>query len=57
MYAEPRRIGEIHVKIYFPKIDAFKEQKNKDIFERVAMKCPVYFSLHPDIIKKVEFIY
>ena len=57
MYSEPRRIGEKHVKITFPVIDEFKVKKNKDIFERVAMKCPVYYSLHPDIIKKVEFIY
>ena len=57
MYADPRRIGELHVEITMPPIAEFQIQKNKDIFERVAMKCPVYFSLHPDIIKKVNFIY
>ena len=57
MYSEPRRIGEIHVKISFPELEALEDEKNRAIFERVAMKCPVYYSLHPDIIKKVEFIY
>lgn len=57
MYSEPRRIGEIHVKIMFPEIEALEDEKNRTIFERVAMKCPVYYSLHPDIIKKVDFIY
>lgn len=57
MYTEPRRIGEIHLVIHFPNIEAFTIQKNKDIFERVAMNCPVYHSLHPTIIKKIEFKY
>jgi uncharacterized OsmC-like protein len=57
MHAEPRRIGEIHIVITFPAIEAFTIQKNRDIFERVAMNCPVYHSLHPAIIKKVEFKY
>lgn len=57
MYAEPRRIGELHVRISFPELELFEDQKNRDIFERVAMNCPVIHSLNPDIIKKIEFIY
>ena len=47
MYAEPRRIGEIHIKIVFPK-NNFTE-KEKKIYEHAAYTCPVAKSLHPEI--------
>jgi len=53
MYNEPRRIGEIHVKITFPK-NNFSD-KEKKIYENVAHTCPVGKSLHPDIKQILEF--
>jgi uncharacterized OsmC-like protein len=54
MYNEPRRVGEIHVKLFMPKGLAEKEKK---ILENAAFTCPVAKSLHPDIIQKIDFIY
>ena len=52
MAAEPRRISEIH--IHF-EMDYAADDKTKTILERVAMQCPVHFSLHPDIKKVITF--
>ena len=52
MAAEPRRISEIH--IHF-EMDYAADDKTKTILERVAMQCPVHFSLHPDIKKMITF--
>jgi uncharacterized OsmC-like protein len=54
MYSEPRRVGEIHVKIYMP---IYLNEKQRTILENAAHTCPVAKSLHPDIIQKIEFIY
>ncbi len=53
MYADPRRIGEIHVKLNFPK-NNFSD-KEKKIYEHAALTCPVAKSLHPDIKQVIEF--
>ena len=55
MYADPRRIGEIHVKITFPKKNF--TDKEKRMYEHAAHTCPVAKSLHPDIKQVVEFIW
>ena len=47
MYSEPRRIGEIHVKISVP--DNNFSEKEKQILINAAHACPVAKSLHPDI--------
>lgn len=52
MAVEPRRIDEIH--IHF-EMDHAADSKTKTILERVAMQCPVHFSLHPDIKKVITF--
>ena len=52
MATEPRRISEIH--IHF-EMDLTADVKTKTILERVAMQCPVHFSLHPDIKKVISF--
>ncbi len=52
MVANPRRVGEIDVKLNFPEKYSDKQQK---ILERAALTCPVYLSLHPDIKKLVNF--
>jgi len=53
MYSEPRRVGEIHVKITFPK-NNFTE-KEKKIYENTCYTCPVAKSLHPDLKQVVLF--
>lgn len=55
MYAEPRRIGEIHIKLTFPKVN-FTEREKK-IYENTAYTCPVAKSLHPEIKQILEFIW
>ncbi len=55
MYAEPRRIGEIHVKLIFPK-NNFSE-KEKKVYEHAAHTCPVAKSLHPDLKQVITFVW
>ena len=52
MVADPRRIGEIHIKF---QMQGVTEAKDQTILERAAMTCPVMMSLHPDIQKKITF--
>jgi len=53
MYADPRRIGEIHIVLEFPPNGY--SPKVKKIIERAAYTCPVSQSLHPELIQKIEF--
>lgn len=55
MYADPRRIGEVHIKITFPKNNY--TDKEKKIYEHSALTCPVAKSLHPDIKQVIEFVW
>lgn len=55
MYSEPRRIGEIHVKVTFPKLNY--SDKEKKIYEHAALTCPVAKSLHPDIKQVIDFVW
>ena len=55
MYAEPRRIGEIHITITFPK-NNFSD-KEKKIYEHAANTCPVAKSLHPDLKQQIAFVW
>lgn len=52
MQAEPRKIAKIGIVINMT-LEA--DEKTRTIMERVAMTCPVYLSLHPDIEKDVVF--
>jgi uncharacterized OsmC-like protein len=52
MAAEPRRISEIQVSF---EMNLTTDEKTKTILERTAMTCPVYYSLHPDIVKVIVF--
>jgi uncharacterized OsmC-like protein len=52
MAPDPRRISEIHVVFNF---SVAPDAKNKTILERIAMTCPVYYSLHPEIKKVIAF--
>lgn len=55
MYSEPRRVGEIHIKLIFPK-NNFSD-KEKKIYENTAHTCPVAKSLHPELKQIIEFIW
>jgi uncharacterized OsmC-like protein len=52
MESNPRRITEIHLDL---DMKGDVDQRTKLILERVGITCPVYHSLHPDIIKKITF--
>lgn len=51
MASNPRRIAEIQVEFFFP--DIRYSVKEKAIIEKSAYTCPVYLSLHPDLVKTV----
>jgi len=53
MYSEPRRIGEIHIRLFFPK-NGYTD-KEKSILEHTGMTCPVFHSLHSEMVKHIEF--
>lgn len=55
MYADPRRIGEIHITIQFPKGNY--SEKEKKMYEHAALTCPVAKSLHPDIKQVITFVW
>jgi len=55
MYSEPRRIGEIHVKISAP--DNNFSEKEKQILINAAHACPVAKSLHPDIKQVISITF
>ncbi len=48
----PRRVAELQIKIQFPKQYTASEQQ---LLEEIAHNCPVYLSLHPDLVKTVDF--
>jgi len=48
----PRRIAKLTVEIAVP-LDS--DHSRREAIERVAMGCPVFLSLHPDIEKAVTF--
>jgi len=52
MAADPRRVAEIVISFKFPKTYTEKEQQ---LLERAALTCPVYYSVHEDLKKTVDF--
>ena len=55
MIADPhRRIAEIKVDFHFP-VGIIYSEKEKMILEKAALTCPVYVSLHEQVIKTVHF--
>ncbi|HEY2580735.1 MAG TPA: OsmC family protein [Mucilaginibacter sp.] len=52
MAANPRRVAEIVISFKFPKQYSEKEQQ---FLENAALTCPVYYSLHDDLKKTVDF--
>lgn len=53
MYADPRRIGEIHITIQMPPLKY--TEKEKKMYEHAAYTCPVAKSLHPEIKQLIKF--
>ena len=53
MAANPRRISKLNIEVKFPKKNYTSEQK--ELLEKVALKCPVLMSIHPNIEKNVTF--
>lgn len=51
MQDNPRRIGEIHIKIVFP---SNYSDKHKRIITHASKTCPVALSLHPDLKQVIE---
>jgi len=54
MAKDPRRIGEIKIKIIFKHTI---EDKDRVKLERAARTCPVSGSLHQDLKENIDFIY
>jgi len=52
MQAAPRKISKIEVVF---QMNTALDKASQTILERVALACPVYLSLHPDIEKAVQF--
>jgi putative redox protein len=55
MASDPRRVGEVKIELKFPMKNY--SEKEKKIIERSAYTCPVYLSLHPDLLKTITFIF
>jgi putative redox protein len=55
MKSNPRRVGEVIIDFWFPEIQYTEKQKK--IIELSAYTCPVYLSLHPDLLKTIRFNY
>ena len=54
MAADPRRVSEVQVEIYFSQSFDVRTQK---VLEQAALSCPVAKSIHPDIKQAVQFHY
>ncbi|WP_340074765.1 OsmC family protein [Leptobacterium sp. I13] len=52
MASDPRRISKILVVFDIP---VFTSEKNQKILEHTANTCPVFYSLHPDIVMDIQF--
>lgn len=53
MEEKPRRIGRIRIVLHMPCRPY--SQKERKVLERVARTCPVYYSLHEQLIKDITF--
>lgn len=56
MVSGPRRIGEIRVRITFPKSGPFNDTEKRRI-QAIGNSCPVHQSLHPDCVKTIEYLW
>lgn len=56
MAQNPRRIGQIKVNMIIHGPHEYSDHE-RSVLERAAITCPVYESLHPDLVKTVLFIW
>lgn len=56
MASDPRRVAGIHILMRFTDGENYSEKERK-IIERAALTCPVMYSLHPDIEKKLDMVW
>lgn len=56
MDSNPRKIGEIRIKLTFPKGKQYTDRE-KMLLENVANTCPVARSLHPDLKQTLTFVW
>ncbi|MEI8110805.1 MAG: OsmC family protein [Chitinophagia bacterium] len=56
MVSDPRRIGKIIAKVFFP-AGITDDARTRELLERTARTCPVERSLHPDIELDLQFIW
>ena len=54
MQQEPRRIGDMPLKIHLP-AQLLEDQRAK--LERAGRSCPVHRSLHPEVRAEITFVY
>lgn len=52
MRENPRMISKITIRFY---MDVQVDEKQRIVLERAAMTCPVFLSLHVDIVKDIHF--
>lgn len=52
MKSNPRMVSKITIRF---SMSILVDQKQQIILERAALTCPVYLSLHPDIVKDIYF--
>jgi len=53
MLKDPRRVGQIDVVIFFPKLELNEEQKLT--LQETGNNCPVAKSLNPDLIMNIQY--
>ena len=54
MASDPRRISGIGIDIHF---QAVLNENDRLVLERAARTCPVFYSIHPDIVVDLNFHY
>jgi|SRR5690606_21820947 len=54
MAENPRRVSRLDIIFNFPKGQQYSD-KEKTLLERAARTCPVFYSLHPEIEKNLQF--
>lgn len=52
MAANPRRISQIDVEVHLP---SGIDERSQKILENTGKTCPVFQSLHPDLVKNITF--
>lgn len=56
MVANPRRIGQIKINMVIHGPNEYTDHE-RSLLERAALTCPVYESLHPELVKSVLFVW